>query len=136
MFQYTFRQTPITSIPAGLFSGVTGAADYMFNSTFDYTKITSIPAGLFSGITDAAYRMFDGTFYNCSNLTGYIPKSTFAGLIQNNSPDANNFMSGIFGGASGMATTCPQNMTEVSTPYKSTYWSIGYGNYAVMCRPN
>ena len=107
-----------------------------FSSTFAGSKITSIPAGLFSGITGAANGMFSGTFSSCSNLTGYVPESTFAGLIQNNSPDANGFMGGIFSGATGMATTCPQNMTEVSTPYKSTYWSIGGGNYAVMCRPN
>ena len=135
-FSSTFAGSKITSIPAGLFSGITGAANGMFSSTFAGSKITSIPAGLFSGITGAANGMFSGTFSSCSNLTGYVPESTFAGLIQNNSPDANGFMGGIFSGATGMATTCPQNMTEVSTPYKSTYWSIGGGNYAVMCRPN
>jgi hypothetical protein len=136
LFSGTFWNTPITSIPAGLFSGITGAADYMFQSTFNGTQITSIPAGLFSGITGAARGMFSGTFYNCRNLTGYIPESTFAGLIQNNSPDANSFMNGIFGRATRLATSCPDGTTEVSTPYKSNYWETGNGNYAVMCRPN
>jgi hypothetical protein len=79
--------------------------------------------------------MFGTTFASCPNLTGYIPESTFAGLIQNNSPDASNFMVSIFGGATGMATECPSGTTEVSTPYKSKYWVTGNGN-AVMCRPN
>ena len=135
MFSGTFAGTQITSIPENLFSGVTGAAEHMFHDTFAGTQITSIPENLFSGVTGAAEHMFHDTFAGCSNLTGYIPESTFAGLIQNNSPDASAFMSSIFGGATGMATACPQNMTEVSTPYKSAYWSIGNGN-AVMCRPN
>ena len=136
MFYATFAGTQITSIPADLFSGITGAADWMFRNTFASTQITSIPAGLFSGVTGAADYMFSGTFRYCPNLTGYIPESTFAGLIQNNSPDTSDFMSGMFDDSTGMATTCPQNMTEVSTPYKSTYWETGNGNYAVMCRPN
>ena len=163
MFSGTFSDTPITSIPAGLFSGITGAAPNMFSGTFQYTQITSIPAELFSGITGAAYHMFEstfagtqitsipaglfrgvtgaeegmfvGTFEGCSKLTGYIPESTFAGLIQNNSPDASYFMHQIFVNSTGLATTCPQNTTEVSTPYKSKYWSTRNGN-AVMCRPN
>ena len=135
MFESTFYGTRITSIPENLFSGITDAAEYMFCNTFSGTKITSIPAGLFSGITDAANRMFESTFFGCSNLTGYIPESTFAGLIQNNSPDNTNFMTNIFNNSTGLATACPQNTTEVSTPYKSAYWSTGNGN-AVMCRPN
>ncbi len=135
MFARTFQNAPITSIPAGLFSGITGAADRMFIGTFSRTQITSIPAGLFSGITGAAENMFTGTFAGCSNLTGYIPESAFAGLISAGSPDASNFMSQIFGGSRGLAIACPQNTTEVSTPYKSKYWSTNNGN-AVMCRPN
>ena len=135
MFSSTFVGTQITSIPENLFRGVTGAAPHMFNSTFGNTQITSIPSGLFSGITGADSNTFRLTFGDCPNLTGYIPESTFAGLIQNNSPDAGDFMLYIFARATGLATTCPQNTTEVSTPYKSTYWSTGNGN-AVMCRPN
>ena len=135
MFNYTFGDTQITSIPAGLFSGITGAADSMFSGTFYGTQITSIPENLFRGVTGAADWMFSGTFESCPNLTGYIPESTFAGLIQNNSPDASDFMSYIFGASTGLATTCPDGTTEVSTPYKSAYWSTGNGN-AVMCRPN
>ncbi len=137
MFAHTFANTQITSIPENLFSGVTGAAGSMFFSTFAETQITSIPAGLFRGVTGAADTMFYRTFAICENLSGYIPESTFAGLIQNNSPDAGGFMTDIFQNSSGLATTCPQNTTEVSTPYKSKYWDPDYnGNYAVMCRPN
>ena len=137
MFESAFQETQITSIPAGLFSGITGAANRMFLYTFSRTaQITSIPAGLFSGITGAADYMFYSTFYSCPNLTGYIPESTFAGLIQNNSPDTSDFMSDMFVGSTRMATACPQNTTEVSTPYKSAYWLTSNGNYAVMCRPN
>ena len=135
MFAYTFAGTQITSIPENLFRGVTGAAESMFLDTFRGTQITSIPAGLFSGVTGAADGMFYGTFGECPNLTGYIPESTFADLIQNNSPDTDGFMVGIFGASEGLATTCPQNTTEVSTPYKSKYWDTYNGN-AVMCRPN
>ena len=135
MFGQTFSNTKITSIPENLFSGVTGVADNMFNKTFSGTQITSIPAGLFSGVTGAAQGLFYKTFYNCPNLSGYIPESSFAGLIENNSPDAEIFMYDIFDSSTGLATACPQNMTEVQTPYKSKYWSTGNGN-AVMCRPN
>jgi hypothetical protein len=136
MFSGTFYQTQITSIPAGLFSGVNGAADGMFSGTFSRTQITSIPEILFRGVNGAAPYMFEGTFSGCENLSGYIPESTFAGLIQNNSPDASSFMSSIFEYVYGLATTCPQNTTEVSTPYKSKYWYTFDGKYAVMCRPN
>ena len=136
MFYHTFDNTSITSIPAGLFSGVTGAADSMFISTFGHTLITSIPAGLFSGVTSAASTMFAFTFASCPNLTGYIPESVFASLIQNNNPNTNYFMISMFYNSTGLATTCPDGTTEVSTPYKSAYWETGNGNYAVMCRPN
>ena len=136
MFSSTFYDTQITSIPENLFRGVTGAAPYMFYYTFNHTQITSIPENLFRGVTGAAESMFQGTFEDCYNIQNlYVPESTFAGLIQNNSPDATNFMRIIFR-STGLATTCPQNMTEVSTPYKSAYWSTINGNYAVMCRPN
>ena len=136
MFESAFQETQITSIPAGLFSGITGAANRMFSYTFAMSKITSIPAGLFSGITGAADYMFFGTFRDCPNLTGYIPESTFAGLIQNNSPDTSVFMGSMFYNSTGMATECPSGTTEVQTAYKSAYWGTGNGNYAVMCRPN
>jgi len=134
MFSYTFEETPITSIPENLFRGVTGASEGMFMNTFSSTQITSIPENLFRGVTGAAEDMFEGTFAYCYDIQGlYVPESTFAGLIANNSPDATRFMRNIFVDSIGMATACPQNMTEVSTPYKSAYWSTGNGN-AVMCR--
>ena len=135
MFSGTFANTPITSIPAGLFSGVTGAADHMFEATFAYSQITSIPENLFRGVTGAASSMFSRTFVECPNLTGYIPESTFAGLIKNNSPDTDDFMGSMVEDSAGIATKCPSGTTEVSTPYSAKYWSNGNGN-AVMCRPN
>ena len=66
MFSGTFYNTPITSIPDGLFDGISGApAVSMFVNTFYNTPITSIPDGLFAGISGApAEYMFDRTFYN------------------------------------------------------------------------
>ena len=72
----------ITSIPAGLFAGISGApASYMFLGTFsDCRNLTSIPAGLFAGISGApAEDMFYNTFLGCSGLTS-IPDGLFAGI--------------------------------------------------------
>ena len=72
----------ITSIPAGLFAGISGApASYMFLGTFsDCRNLTTIPARLFAGISGApAEDMFYNTFYGCSGLTS-IPDGLFAGI--------------------------------------------------------
>jgi hypothetical protein len=73
MFYDTFRAcTGLTSIPAGLFRGISGTpAQYMFYQTFlTCTELTAIPADLFGGIAGApAANMFDGAFYGCTKLT-------------------------------------------------------------------
>ena len=72
MFNETFSISGLTSIPADLFAGISGApAERMFSSTFSSTQITSIPENLFAGISGpAAYGMFNSTFAYCSALTG------------------------------------------------------------------
>ena len=74
MFTGTFAETGITEIPAGLFAGINGiASEQMFVETFmECTKLTSIPKGLFDGITIDKYvwNGFIETFYGCTALTG------------------------------------------------------------------
>ena len=80
MFSVTFYNTNITSIPADLFAGISGApAESMFNGTFWNTQITSIPENLFAGISGTpAESMFNGTFWN-TQITS-IPENLFAGI--------------------------------------------------------
>jgi len=107
MFHNTFMYcSSLQSIPAGLFSNITTSANYMFMQTFhSCSSLTSIPAGLFSGITTAAEGMFLGTFNGCSNLSGYIPPTTFAGLIANGHPSEDTTWNYTFGGTN-LATSC------------------------------
>ena len=83
IFRDTFYGcTNLTSIPNGLFSGISGApAKGMFKDTFEGCRgLTSIPDGLFSGISGApAEEMFYGTFYKCTGLTS-IPDGLFSGI--------------------------------------------------------
>ena len=92
MFQNTFWEcTGLTSVPADLFSHAGTGATSLFQATFyGCTGLTSIPAGLFSTVTGAYENQFKGTFQGCTNLAGYIPKTTFAGLIANDSPSPSN----------------------------------------------
>jgi len=123
LFSYTFADcTSLTSIPENLFGGITGAAYNMFGNTFKgCTSLTSIPEKLFSGVTGASNNMFAYTFRNCSGLSGYIPASTFSGLIANtNHPSTNNMWLDIFSGTS-IATTCPAGTVQYITGYED-YW--------------
>ncbi len=75
MFAGTFSGTGIIEIPAGLFASINGAtSEQMFVETFrGCTNLTSIPQGLFDGVTVDAktgYDAFAGTFYGCTALTG------------------------------------------------------------------
>jgi len=80
-FYKTFQEcTSLTSIPAGLFTGVTGSVSNMFRETFDRCSgLTTIPDGLFSGASGGAPNMFRSTFYNCSKISN-IPENLFAGI--------------------------------------------------------
>jgi uncharacterized repeat protein (TIGR02543 family) len=131
MFHSTFYGcTGLTSIPAGLFSGITTGATYMFLATFyNCTGLTSIPADLFSGITTGENYMFWSTFFGCTNLTGYIPPSTFAGLIANGSPTAGDMWMSAFGSPK-LATSCPAGTVQFVTGYESRW------NGKVSCVPD
>lgn len=104
--QPRFRETfcgnaNLTSIPAALFSGITGpAASSMFQGTFDScSNLQSIPTGLFSGITGpAASSMFQDTFFGCSGLQS-IPAGLFSGVT---GPVAISMFQGTFFGCSGL----------------------------------
>ncbi|GBR77416.1 bacterial Ig-like domain group 3 [Candidatus Termititenax dinenymphae] len=79
MFYCTFGDcTKLTTIPAGLFSGVSNGSDQsnMFDYTFSDSGLTSIPDGLFFGINGNAYKIFYRTFLGCSNLTGNSAKTS------------------------------------------------------------
>ncbi|MBO7066477.1 MAG: hypothetical protein J6W40_02545, partial [Alphaproteobacteria bacterium] len=129
MFYTTFSNcTGLTSIPSNLFDGLTGGAMHAFDNTFSGAGITSIPPRLFSGITDAAKSMFWGTFNACENLSGYIPPTTFAGLINNGSPTAENMWKWTFD-ETNLYADCPTGTTKVTTGYEQ-YWD-GH----VSCEP-
>jgi hypothetical protein len=126
MFANTFNGcTNLATIPSGLFSGITTAAQNMFNSTFlGCTSLSAIPTDLFSGITTAADNMFKNTFNGCTNLSGYIPPTTFAGLIANHSPTATDMWADTFT-STNLATSCAnwtsQSMTQYTTGYESSW---------------
>lgn len=80
-FRGTFQNANhLTTIPANLFSGVSGSADGMFRSTFDKcTLLSAIPYGLFANATGGAPNMFRSTFYECTSLHS-LPEDLFAGI--------------------------------------------------------
>ena len=113
----------LTSIPSTLFSGLTGSANakYMFHETFSgCTSLTSIPAGLFASITTPAEYMFNKTFNGDTNLSGFIPWTTFSGLVDNNSPTVSNMWVNTFQGTN-LATACPTGATQYTTQYESSW---------------
>jgi len=87
MFNNTFSNSGLTSIPTDLFAGVRGApASGMFSWTFMHTQITSIPENLFAGISGpAAYGMFYSTFEN-TPITS-IPANLFGELNGDGAPN-------------------------------------------------
>ena len=79
-FRSTFQSsTNLTTVPANLFSGVSGSAESMFRSTFDRSALTAIPYGLFANATGGAQNMFRSTFYMCASLAS-LPDDLFAGI--------------------------------------------------------
>ena len=121
MFQSTFSYcTGLTSIPPTLFSSFTTGASSMFDSTFSgCTSLTEIPPTLFSSFTSGATSMFYNTFSGCTNISGYIPPSTFAGLIANGSPTASNMWYNTFSNT-GLVTSCPSGTVQYITGYEGT----------------
>ena len=135
MFSNTFGGCKgLTSIPENLFSNVTSGANYMFASTFSgCSGLTSIPSNLFSKVTTGAERMFAQTFSGCSNISGYLPPSTFAGLIANNHPNATYMWYNTFNGTQ-LATECPTGTTQYITGYEGTSMYSTW-NGRVSCEP-
>ena len=150
MFQETFMNCQqLQSIPENLFSDVTDVAETMFASTFACyaideetgeflsSSITSLPNSLFPNITGTpAEYMFTGMFYNCSNLSGYVPATLFENLDY-----AENAMPYIFFGT-GLSSTCPDNTTQYITGFESDWYTTmnaetnEFTSYAVSCVSN
>lgn len=126
IFAWTFsRCTALESIPSTLFDGISGkSANDLFRDTFSYCySLRSIPKGLFANITSVGHITFVSTFKYCYNLSGYIPPSLFAGLIQNGSPYdtfSNGAMADVFA-YTNLATTCPAGTVQFITGYED-YW--------------
>ena len=128
-FFFTFYGASyLTSISDTFFADYTTGAEGMYNKTFCYTGLTAIPAGLFSSITTGARQLFYNTFSGCSNLGGYIPPSTFAGLIENGNPTATEMWVNTFNNTQ-LLTTCPAGTTQYITGYEGAW--IG----KVSCEP-
>lgn len=111
MFNQTFQNTGLTSVPAALFSnsGITGApAEYSFAGTFmDCTSLQEIPATLFSSVssngttTNPAAHMFESTFYGCTGLTS-IPAGLFSST---RGTPADSMFASTFHGCTNLAPT-------------------------------
>ena len=122
MFFSTFSGCDgLTEIPPELFSTINTPGQDMFRSTFlKCANLTTIPNNLFSGITSAATNMFYQTFSDSTNMSGFIPKSTFSGLIANNHPSATDMWYRTFSGTS-LVTTCPNGTQQYNTGYESEW---------------
>ena len=107
-FYNTFFSVGVSTVPAELFTGISGApVKNMFAGTFSLSLLRTIPDGLFAGISGApASHMFYGTFYNCSGLTGAIPDGLFGNLTD--APATSMFL-GTFSGCSGL-TSIPDGL--------------------------
>jgi len=102
-------------------SGV-GNVPLFYRTFYNCSELQSIPENLFRGITQPTSYTFYQTFYGCTGLTGFIPPSTFGGLIQNNSPYTGSMMNNIFYNASSLATSCSAPHRKYTTNYES-YWN-------------
>ena len=132
MFEKTFRDTDLTSIPYGLFrhSGTDSTAPGLFAGTFAYTLIEEIPYDLFYEIEGApAEAMFQSTFSNTpiksipgnlfSKINGAPAKNMFMGTFANTKIGEipGNLFSGIKGApAEGMFQSTFSNTLIKSIP--------------------
>ena len=119
MFRSAFDKcTNLQAIPTGLFDGFSGKADHMFRSTFyNCSSITKIPDNLFEGLDGSANSMFKYTFFGCDHLTGYVPATLFAGA----SGTPTDFMQYIFAGGNSLATVCPTGTEVYTTGYEAAW---------------
>ena len=128
-FNKTFANcTNLTTIPDGLFSGISGKlSEYMFDSTFiQCTGLTEIPAGLFRDMSGtAAPHIFYYTFDRCTGLTK-LPSNLFSTI----SGSAENMFEGTFLYCSGLKTL-PDNLFSSSngtrTPTPNMFDHTFYG---------
>lgn len=93
-----------------------------YRTFYNCAKLTSVPENLFRNISDAYNYTFYQTFYGCSGLKGFIPPSTFGGLIQNGHPYGTQMMASIFSNATNMDTSCKSPHRTYTTGYES-YWN-------------
>ncbi|MBP5364133.1 MAG: leucine-rich repeat protein [Alphaproteobacteria bacterium] len=126
MFQGAFSDcTSLTTIPGDLFSGITTGEPAMFYVTFSgCTGLTEIPENLFANITTISAinaPVFWETFSDCTNLTGFIPPTLFAGLIANGSPNPypGTMRDPFFN--TGTLTECPAGYTQYITGYEDDW---------------
>ena len=135
MFYETFAGcTSLTSIPNVLFSGIVYGADNMFENTFaDCTSLTEIPDYLFANIHTNAHSLFKGTFSGCTNIGGYIPASTFSGLISNETQTATDMWYDTFAGTN-LLTTCPVGTAQYITGFEGDVNGSTW-NGRVSCQP-
>ena len=143
LFAGTFANcTGLTSIPENLFNfggnNVSGQSNMLAATFAGCTGLTSIPENIFRRVTSVistSSGLFYGTFYGCTNITGYIPPSTFSGLIANGSPTQTIMWLDTFANTQ-LVTSCPTGTHQYFTGYEgedtSTYtkWN-GY----VSCEP-
>ena len=103
LFSYAVN---LTSVPAGLFSGLTGTpASNMFGGLLNYSGIREIPAGLFGNLSGAMQPyLFSGTFKGCTGLTS-IPD----GLFANFTGTARYMFKDVFKDCTGL-TSIPANL--------------------------
>ncbi|MBR4859839.1 MAG: hypothetical protein IKV10_00895, partial [Alphaproteobacteria bacterium] len=133
----TFRNaTNMTSIPAKLFTGISGApAPYMFAFTFDgCSGLTgAIPDGLFAGISGApADHMFSSTFSGCSGLTS-IPENLFAGI---SGAPASYMFNCTFYGCSGLTSIPDGLFGDLSGTSNSSMFAYTFSHCSGLTGPS
>ena len=92
-----------------------------FYSFVARSNIKTIPENLFANVIYVYNLLFARTFSGCSNLSGYIPASTFAGLIANGSPTVTDMWRETFDNTQ-LATSCPAGTVRFITGYEE-YWN-------------
>ena len=133
MFDNTFDTcTSLTSIPENLFAGVTGSANSMFNSTFyGCTSLQSIPVGLFSGVTGSSDYMFSQTFYGCTSLES-IPENLFSGVTGS----GKSMFSGTFSGCTSLQSIPADLFSGVTGSSDNMFYYTFYGCTSLASLPD
>ena len=141
--------TSLTSIPAGLFSGIdTSSMIYslagMFISTFyGCTSLTSIPAGLFSDIdtssTNSTKEMFNATFGSCTSLTS-IPAGLFSAIDTSSATDTRAMFYYTFSDCTSLTgyippTTFPNTITPGSSSSSDMWYRTFYNTQLATSCP-